>query len=87
MTFIGSASRSTPTNEQVREAAALARETNAALDRYHVFMAAEIVPLQHELARAGSPLDLAQKPDPDPKPGPNVDERADRRPDADRRPE
>ena len=87
ITFIGSASRSTPTNEQVREAAALARETNAALDRYHVFMAAEIVPLQHELARAGSPLDLAQKPDPDPKPGPNVDERADRRPDADRRPE
>jgi hypothetical protein len=79
MTLIGSASRSTPTNEQVREAAALARETTTALDRYHAFMAAEIMPLQHELAHAGGPLDFAQKPGPDPKPGPNVDERGDRR--------
>jgi photosystem II stability/assembly factor-like uncharacterized protein len=80
VTFISSASRSTPTNEQLREAAALARETNAALDRYRTFLAAEILPLQHELARAGAALDLAEKPSPDPKPGPNVDERADRRP-------
>lgn len=81
MTLIGSASRSTPTNEQLREAAAIARESNIALDRYRSFIASEIVPLQHELARTGGALDLTEKPAPDPKPGPNVDERAARRDD------
>jgi photosystem II stability/assembly factor-like uncharacterized protein len=79
VTFIGSASRSTPTNEAVREAGELARATSAALERYRTFVATEITPLQHELAGTGTPLDLAEKPAPDPKPGPAVDERADRR--------
>ena len=79
LTIIDSASRSTPTNEQAREGAELERETVAVLERYRTFIANEIAPLQHELARTGTPLDLTEKPAPDPKPGPNVDERADRR--------
>jgi hypothetical protein len=78
MTFIGSASRSTPTAEQVREAGELTRETNVALARYRTFVAAEIMPLQQELERAGAALDLAAKPPPDAKLGLNVDERADK---------
>jgi hypothetical protein len=78
-TLIDSASRSTPTNELVREAAAVTHDADIALERYRTFMSAEITPLQHELTRANAPLDLAAKPTPDPKPGPDVDERAERR--------
>jgi photosystem II stability/assembly factor-like uncharacterized protein len=75
-TLMDAAPRSAPTDEQVREAAAVTHETSAALDRFRTFMSVEIAPLQHELERAGGALNLAQKPPPDPKPGPNVDERA-----------
>lgn len=78
-TLLESASRSTPTAEEVREAAAIGHDADAALERYHTFLTAEIMPLQRELAGAGGPLDLAERPAPDPKPGPNVDERAARR--------
>ena len=77
--LIDVASRSLPTDEQVRESAALAHETTEALERYRTFMTAAIGPLQHELAHAGGALDLAQKPPPDPKPGPSVDERGERK--------
>jgi photosystem II stability/assembly factor-like uncharacterized protein len=80
-TLIDSASRSTPTAEQVREAGELERDTATVLERYRTFLADEITPLQHELARTGAPLDLAAKPPPDLKPGPDTDERAARKSD------
>ncbi len=79
--LIASASRSIPTNEAVREAAALAGQTRTALDRFRAFIADDVTPLQRELTRAGAPLDLNAKPEPDPKPGPDVDERGPRRDD------
>jgi photosystem II stability/assembly factor-like uncharacterized protein len=78
-TFINSVSRSWPTAEQEHEAAALAKDFSAANERFHAFLNEQIAPVQHELARGGQPLDLNEKPAPDPKPGPNVDERAARR--------
>lgn len=79
LALIGSASRSTPTIEQLREARDVTRAADTALERYRSFMATEIMPVGRELDRAGIPLDLAAKPAPDPEPGSTVDERADRR--------
>ena len=79
LTFIGSSSRSTPTSEQVREGHAIVQESGAILDRYRAFLAESVTPLARELNLAGFPLNLTEKPVPDPKPGPNVDERAVRR--------
>lgn len=79
MTLINLASRSTPTNEQIREARAIQTEADAVLARYRSFISADIMPLQRELTRAGIPLDLAERPEADPKAGPTVDERAERR--------
>jgi hypothetical protein len=79
LTLLDSASRSTPTLEQVREAHAIALDAEVALERYRNLMTTEIAPLERELERSGAALDLTEKPGPDPKPGPTVDERADRR--------
>jgi hypothetical protein len=78
-TLIDDAPRGTPPAETAREGGAIVRETDAALERYRSFIATEIMPLQHRLARDGAALDLAEKPAPEPKPGPDTDERADRR--------
>jgi hypothetical protein len=80
-TLIDGASRSTPTSEQLHEAGALEHEIRTELDRYQAFITSEITPLQRELTRIGTPLDLSAKPPADPRPGPDVDERGARRSD------
>jgi photosystem II stability/assembly factor-like uncharacterized protein len=76
LTFVNDLGTAAPTQAELVEASALAREGAAALERYHGFLDREVTPLQAALRAAGrTPLDLYAVP-PLVKPDPNADQHA-----------
>jgi photosystem II stability/assembly factor-like uncharacterized protein len=76
LTFASNLSPGAPTASQTAEAAALSRETDAALASYRTFVQRQVRPLDAALRAASiAPLDLGALP-PKTKPDPNADEHA-----------